>query len=254
MTFIHGIRRACATLALSAAIGTAGATAASAQDLSPPPTSFSLGLVGAYALVGGSLVDFVGGGLERAFVIGAGLVMGAASPGSGPFAQLSYGIEADSINMTGTGSGWGIDRVRGAVHGGSASVRYTALAGLARTRGPFGSETGYSVGLRVNIYLSEPTVQESTGIPPQYMNFYKAYQRGQEASDAAFEVTMPRNADDDVIFAREGGPGFKISNPATQFDQLASPPPGPSLFLQANYNDTGTFRTRDLGFGISIRF
>ncbi len=253
MTFIHGIRRTCATLALSAAIGAAGASATSAQDL-PPPTSFSLGLVGAYALVGGSLVDFVGGGLERAFLIGGGLIMGAIGPGSGPLSQASYGVEVDSVNMTGTGSGWGIDRVRGAVHGGSASVRYTALAGLARTRGPFGSETGYSVGLRVNIYLSEPTVKEDTGIPPQYMNFYKAYQREQEASDAAFEVAMPRDTADDLLYPREGGARFKLSHPSTQFDQLASPPPGPSLFIQADYNDTGTFRTRDLGFGLSIRF
>ncbi len=239
MTFIHGIRRTCATLALSAAIGAAGASAASAQDL-PPPTSFSLGLVGAYALVGGSLVDFVGGGLERAFLIGGGLIMGAASPGSGPFSQLSYGIEADSINMTGTGSGWGIDRVRGAVHGGSASVRYTALAGIARTRGPFGSETGFSVGLRVHVY-------------PQGMQ--------QLQGNAGNEVIAPGNIEETLhgIPPKTGEDGKPPLSPVYDMPLYESHesmpmPSGPSLFLQADYNDTGTFRTRDLGFGLSIRF
>ncbi len=244
MTFTFGFRRACATLALSAAIGTAGGGAASAQDLPPPPGSFSLGLVGAYALVGGSLVDFAGGGLERAFVIGGGLIMGALGPGSGPFSQASYGVEVDSVNMTGTGSGWGIDRVRGAIHGGSASVRYSALAGLARTRSPFGSETGYSVGLRVHVY-------------PQGMQ--------QLQGSTGDEVIAPGNIEETLhgipaMTHEDGKPPISPvydSNPLYQgykSNQSMPMPSGPSLFIQADYNDTGTYRTRDVSIGFMIRF
>ncbi len=182
-------------LALALALGGASGASAQSEPTSPePPILENL----RYAIVAATAVQFAGGGMEHGFLLGLGYIMGTGGIGSMP--NLSYGAEVDTINMTGPGAGWGIDRVRAAVHSEQGKVRVSAMGGLARTRAPGGfSELGYSFGLRISTTNS-------------------------------------------------------VSNTGTVEFIGADGQPRPVLFIQADLNDTGTYRTTDLAFGFEMKF
>lgn len=160
---LRRLRRACATLALSAAIGAAGGAAASAQSM-PLSGSFSRGVIG-YAFARAAVLDFVGGGQESGYLLGAGLMLGTLGGASSSFPELSYGIELDSLNLTGTGTGWGVDRLRGVVRTKLDNrISLSFLLGPARLRMPLTSATGFSAGLNLEIDLLDvpQDIREST--------------------------------------------------------------------------------------------
>ena len=184
--------------ALALAVTLSGVSDASAQPapLSPAEQSALNDIL--YAFAAATALEFVGGGLEHGFILGMGFIMGAAGGGSLP--DLSYGAELDTINLTGPGAGWGVDRVRAVVHSDQGNVRVSAMAGLARTRALGGfAEIGYSAGLRI-------------------------------------ETTFTSRNTGTIEFIGADGQ------------------PRPVLFVQADYNNTGTYRTTDVSFGIKLDF
>ncbi len=153
---LRRLRRACATLALSAAIGAAGVSPAAARKATPfklSDTTSSQTPIG-YAFLHAAALSFSGGGRETGWLFGAGVMLGTLGGASSSFPELSYGIELDSLNLTGTGAGWGIEQLRGVIraHLGNQMV-VSVLAGPARLRTPFSSETGLSLGLGLEIPL-----------------------------------------------------------------------------------------------------
>lgn len=201
------IRAAATALSLATATGAFGQSASFSNPFSAS--------VAAYGFFGLSGLQFIGGGNESGVLLGFGMVLADLATG-GSLPGLSHGVEISTLNLTGTGAGWGVDQLRGAVHVQEGNHRVTALAGLARTRTPATDEYGYTFGLR---YSYAP----STGTPPVQ----------------------------DTVAAGQSGGGETTSGPDGY--PLRSPA-GPQIFIQADYNDTGTYRTTQTTFGFSLNF